>query len=108
MPGSANASAGLRSWPRSSPTTLRPALANSRAMMLPVQPMPTSTASTSFNLRVMTGPSRKIGDGLRVLLVALAAISLDFFPIGGGQAGIADHAPGRLVAIAAIDRIGEE
>jgi hypothetical protein len=51
--------AGFMSGPRSSPTTCRPAFVSSPAMMLPVQPMPTMTASTSFNRVVMAAPYEK-------------------------------------------------
>jgi hypothetical protein len=39
----------VRTAPRSSPTTRRPAAASSLAMMLPAQPMPMTTASTGFS-----------------------------------------------------------
>jgi hypothetical protein len=55
-PGRMKSSRGLRSWPRSSPTTPTPALVSSRAMMPPVHPMPTTTASTSFNRVAMGRP----------------------------------------------------
>src|SRR5690348_11475631 len=52
-PGSAKSSRAVRFGPRSSPTTLRPTLVNSRARMLPVQPTPITTASTSLRIVVM-------------------------------------------------------
>src|ERR1700722_2610339 len=52
--------------------------------------------------------SRKVGDGARRLVVFLAQIFLELFPVGGRQARITDHLPGRLVAVAAVDRVGEE
>src|SRR5262245_38695337 len=106
--GRAKFSRGVRSDPRSSPTTVRPALVSSRAMMLPVQPMPTMTASTSFNRVAMSAPSRKVGDRLRLGDVALAAILLDQVRVGCRQAGETQHLPGHLVAIAAVDRVGEK
>ncbi len=109
MLGSAKCSRGTRSSPRSRPTTVSPALVSSRAMMLPVQPMPTMTASTSFNRVVMpASPSRKIRDGLRLDDVALVAVLIDQCRIDRGEPRIAHHAPGGLVAVAPIDRIGEE
>src|SRR5262249_47157553 len=51
---------------------------------------------------------RKIRDRLRLDEIALVAILIDAVGIERRQARIADHLPGRLVAIAAIDRIGEE
>src|SRR6478736_2443388 len=108
MAGSAKSCAGERLAPRSRPTTESPALVSSRAMMLPVQPMPTSTASTCFSFLAMVLPSAEIGDGLRFDADLLAPIGLGLGGPGRGQAGIADHAPGNLVAIAAIHGIGEE
>src|SRR6195256_4012353 len=109
MLGSAKFSPGVMSSPRSSPTTVSPAFVSSRAMMLPVQPMPTMTASTSFNrVAIAAPPLREIRDRLRIDHVALVAIVIDQGGIDRRQAGIADHPPTRLVAVAAIDRIGEE
>src|SRR5262249_28222717 len=51
---------------------------------------------------------RKVRDRARRLVVLLAVIGFEFFAIGRRQARIADHLPGRLVAVAAVDRIGEE
>src|SRR5438105_2272763 len=99
-------SPGIRSGPRSNPTTFSPALVSSRAMIAPVQPMPTITASTSFK-RVVIAASRKIGDRLRRGRVTLAPVFIDQVRIGGRQAGEAEHLPGDLVAIAAIEGIGE-
>src|SRR6266480_4458546 len=56
IPGSAKSAFGVRLAPRSRPTTVSPALVSSRAMMLPVQPMPTSTASTCFSFLAMARP----------------------------------------------------
>src|SRR5262245_51495902 len=106
--GSAKFSRGVRSDPRSSPTTVSPALVSSRAMMLPVQPMPTMTASTSFNRVAMSPSSRKVGNRLRIGNVALAAILLDQIGVGRRQAGKAHHLPRRFVAVAAVDRIGKK
>src|SRR5258707_13403796 len=109
MFGKEKCSRGVRSSPRSSPTTVRPALVSSRAMMLPVQPMPTMTASTSFKRVVMSGsPLRKVRDGLRFHLITFVAIFIDQGGIDRRQAWVSDHPPARLVASAAVDRIGEE
>src|SRR5438876_7204582 len=109
IPGNVKSLPGTRSGPRSSPTTLRPVLVNSRARIEPVQPIPTMTASTSFKRVAMAiAPSRKVGDRLRLDEIALVAILIDAVGVERGQARIADHLPGRLVAVAAIDRIGEE
>src|SRR5262245_39274873 len=51
---------------------------------------------------------RKIRDRLRLDEIALVAILIDAVGIERRQARIADHLPGRLVAVAAVDRIGEE
>src|ERR1700730_1970768 len=108
--GRAKSSRGDLSTPRSRPTTVRPALVSSRAMMLPDQPMPTMTASTDFIVLAMMWlrVSREVGDGLRLDHALLAGIFKRLAGIGRGQARIADHAPGDFVAIAAVDRIGKE
>src|SRR5215472_5429329 len=103
-----NSSAGLRSAPRSSPTTLRPALVSSRERIAPVKPMPTTTASVSFNRFAIAASSTEVCDRLRVRDIAPATEGIDLVGIGGGQAGEAQHLPADLVAVAAIDRIGEE
>src|SRR5262249_32606227 len=97
MFGSVKCSPGVRSPPRSSPTTVKRALLSSRAMMLPGHSMPTMTASTSFNRVAMSAYSRKVGNGLRLDDVALAAILLDQVGVGGRQAREANHLPGGLV-----------
>src|SRR5580693_1736484 len=99
----------MRSGPRSSPTTLSPALVSSRAMMAPVQPMPTMTASTSFSLvAIVASGSREIRDRPRRRDVALVVIGIDLFAVERRQAREAEHLPGDLVAVAAVHRIGEE
>src|SRR5215469_6630354 len=108
MEGREKSSAAVRSCPRSSPTTLRPALVSSRARMAPVQPIPTMTASTSLSLVAMAASSGEVGDRLRPRGVALAAILVDLVRVGGGQAGEADQLPSGLVAVAAVHGIGEE
>src|SRR5262249_16077568 len=91
------------------PTTVSPALVSSRARMLPVQPMPTMTASTSFNrVAISLLPSREIRDRLRLDDVALVAILLDQVGIDRRQSGEAKHLPCDLVAVTAVDWIGEE
>src|SRR6266566_7105535 len=102
-------SATLRSAPRSSPTTLRPAFVNSRARIAPEKPMPITIASMSFNrVAIAASSSRKVCDRLRLGHVTSVAVVIDLVGVGGGQAGEADQFPGDLVTIAAIDRIGEE
>src|SRR5579862_5946526 len=108
MLGRVKSSAGMRFGPRSRPTTLSPALVSSRARMLPVQPTPITTASTSLSVVTMVVSSRKIGDRLGRQIDLLAAIFIDRVAIDRGEAGIADHLPPHLVAIAAIDRVGEK
>src|SRR5579871_3452775 len=108
-PGSAKSSRAVRLAPRSRPTTFRPTLVSSRARMLPVQPTPITTASTSLRTVAMVVPSlREVRDRARWLVVLLAEVCLDVLLVGGGQARIAHHLPRRLVAVAAVDRIGEE
>src|SRR6478735_2639866 len=52
--------------------------------------------------------SGEIGDRVRRLVVLLAEIRPDLFAVSGWQAGIADHLPRRHMAVAAVDRVGEE
>src|SRR6185436_20630188 len=101
-------SRGVRIAPRSRAMTFSPALVSSRARMLPVQPMPITTASTSFNTVAMAPlPLRKVRDGLRSLVIFLAEIGLDFLAIARRQAREADHLPCNLVLVAAVNRVGE-
>src|SRR5499427_10106798 len=107
--GKAKSSRVLRLAPRSRPTTLRPNLVSSRARMLPVNPTPMQTASTSLRTVAMARSLLgKVRDRARRLVVLLAEIGLDLFAVGRRQARIADHLPPCHVAIAAIDRVGEE
>src|SRR6185312_2415024 len=99
----------MRSLPRSSPTTLSPALVSSRAMMAPVQPMPTMTASTSFSfVAIARAPLREICDRTRRRDVALVVVGVDLLAVERRQAREAEHLPPDLVAVAAVHRIGEE
>src|SRR5882672_6549371 len=95
--------------PRSRPTTLSPALVSSRDRMLPVQPMPMTTASTSLSfVTIAPAPLRKVRNRLRFLVVFLVVVGLDLVAITRGQTGKADHLPRHLVLVAAIHGIGEE
>src|SRR6202011_2345769 len=86
-----------------------PAFVNSRERIAPQKPMPITTASVSFSfVTIAASVSREVGDRLRIRDIALVAEGIDLVGIGGGQAGEAEHLPADLVAIAAIDRIGEE
>src|SRR5262249_54959304 len=98
----------MRSGPRSSPTTLSPALVSSRAAIAPVQPIPTMTASTSFKRVTMLLPSRKVRDRLGWSDVAFVDIGVDLVGVGGRQAWEPEHCPRDLIAVAAIHRVGEE
>src|SRR5258708_663893 len=109
MEGIAKTSRGVRTAPRSKPTTFSPALVSSRERMLPVQPMPMTTASTSLSLVTIVSPlSREVRDRLRGLVVFLVEVGLDLLAITRGQAWEADHLPRHLVLVAAIDRVGKE
>src|SRR5262245_49460283 len=108
MRGRTNSSCGLLSGPRSRPTTVKPAIVSSLASIAPVSPTPMTTQSTSFSFVTMALSSREVGDRLGLGDVALVAILVDLVGVGRGQAGIAEHAPRCLVAIAAVDGIGEE
>src|SRR5579872_7104912 len=69
----------------------------------------TLAASAAPRKRSLMSPSsRKVGDGLRRRIEAFVAIGLDLVGIERRETGKSDHLPGGLVAIAAIDRIGEE
>src|ERR1017187_7705079 len=83
-----------------------PASVSSLARMPPVQPSPTMTTSTSFILVVMACPSAHVRDAERLVRERLAAILFDVIAMHGDDAGKADDRPSRLVAVAAIDRIG--
>src|SRR5262249_54881039 len=76
--------------------------------MAPVQPMPTMTASTSFNRVAIAPSSREVRDRLRIRDIFLVAVGVDLVRIDRRQAGEAEHLPPRLVAVAAIDRVAEE
>src|SRR3954471_65415 len=114
-----------RQRPRSRPTTCNPASASSLARIVPLKPTPTITASTGFSL-VATSVLFHEQHVLRVTVLverALAfqdvddrhrqrvvrhAVLLDMLRVDGGYAGKADQLPADLVAVAAVDRIGEE
>src|ERR1700712_2931295 len=67
------------------------------------------TTSTSLSLVAMVASlSGKIADGFGFEIELLAAIIERMAAVVRRQARIADHLPRDLVAVAAIDRIGEE
>src|ERR1700726_2788746 len=74
--------------------------------MPPVQPSPTMTTSTSLSFVVMARPSTHVRDADGLVRERLAAIGLDMIAMHRDDAGKADDRPSRLVAVAAIDRIG--
>src|SRR5882757_3932592 len=92
--------------PRSSATTFMPASVSSLARMPPVQPNPTMTTSTSLSFVVMARPSTHVRDAERLVRKRLAAILLHMIAMHRDDAGKADDGPSRLVAVAAVDRIG--
>src|SRR3977135_3583906 len=75
--------------------------------MPPVQPSPTMTASLSFNLVAMSSSSAHVGDADGIGRKFLVAILLDILPMHRDRAGESDQSPARLVAVAAVDRVGE-
>src|SRR5882672_3824721 len=115
-----------RQRPRSRPTTLNPASASSLARMVPLSPTPTTTASTGLS-RVAIGsvlpreqhvlrmpglverrlPLEDVDDRYRQRVVRHAVL-LNVLRVHRGDAGKADQLPADLVAVAAVDRIGEE
>src|SRR5690349_7602157 len=108
MKGSAKSVSGVRILPRSKPTTRSPALVSSRARILPVQPMPITTASTSLSRVTISDALGEIADRARLGAIALAAIGLDRGLVIRHQAGITQHLPPGQVAIAAVIGVGEE
>src|SRR5438105_3363843 len=122
MPKSGSVS---RQRPRSRPTTCNPASASSLARMVPLRPTPTTTASTGFNRVAMSVLShQKHMLGMAVLVehrfilqnvedrhrqrVVWHAVLLDVLRIDGRYAREAHQLPADLLAVAAVDRIGEE
>src|SRR5260370_30399287 len=94
--------------PRSSATTFRPASVSSLERMPPVQPRPTTTTSTSLSfVAIAPSPSAHVRDADGIALEFLVAEFLDIFAMHRDDAGEADHAPARLVAVAAVDRVGK-
>src|SRR5436305_3913782 len=83
-----------------------PASVSSLARMPPLQPNPTMTTSTSLSFVVMARPSTHVRDAERLVRERPAAILLDVIAMHRDDAGKADDGPARLVAVAAIDRIG--
>src|SRR5437763_13495857 len=76
--------------------------------MPPVQPRPTTTTSTSFNLVTMPlSPSAHVGDADGIGGKFLVSEFLHVFPVDRDCAGKADQSPARLVAVAAVDGIAE-
>src|SRR3978361_1296192 len=74
--------------------------------MPPVQPNPTMTTSTSLSFVVMACPSTHVRDAERLVRERLAAILLDVIAMHRDDAGKSDDGPARLVAVAAVDRVG--
>src|ERR1051325_1091504 len=104
-------------------TTLSPARVSASARIEPVQPSPTMTASTGGNLRVIgPGPPQKAPlaaalSARRPFGAALDAnrrqriglvVALHPVAVVVARTREADHFPANHVAVAAIDRIGEE
>src|SRR5262249_29444285 len=124
-----------RSWPRSSPTTLRPAFVSSAAMIPPTQPTP--TMPTSAFLLATSHPSRRLVRGRvgrllragrrrahrrsdrcraglerqRLLLVRIRLAAEDVLLVQVAPAhrvtGEADPLPADHVAVAAVGGVGE-
>src|SRR5690348_3333059 len=95
-----------------------PAPVSSWARIEPVQPRPMITTSVDGSMRVMAcalahcgasmgDPSRPAGDADRWQRVALV-VALDPVAVVVARAREAQHLPADHVAVAAIDRIGEE
>src|SRR5262249_9805430 len=94
--------------PRSSATTFKPLSVNSFERMPPVQPRPTITTSTSFILVAMSSSVlTHVGDAERIGGVFLVTKLLDILRMQSDNSGKPDYLPTRLIAVAAIDRVGE-
>src|SRR5215470_2320561 len=94
--------------PRSSATTFKPASVSSLAKMPPVQPRPTITTSTSLSLVAMCRPpSAHVRNADRFIGERLVLEFLDVLAVHRDRAREADQPPAGLVAVAAMDRIGE-
>src|SRR5262245_51758353 len=94
--------------PRSSATTFNPALVSSAERIPPVQPSPTTTASTSGSLVAMVASSSaQVRNALGVCDVLAVAEFRDVLAMYRDDAGKAHQLPARLVAVAAVDRVGE-
>src|SRR5216683_6900543 len=76
--------------------------------MPPVQPRPTTTTSTSFSLVTMLlSPSAHVGNADGIGWKFLVPVFLYVLAMHRDGAGKADQFPPRLVAVAAVDRVGE-
>src|SRR6266545_3981120 len=94
--------------PRSSATTFNPASASSFARMPPVQPRPTITTSTSLSFVAMyRPPSAHVRNADRIIGERLVLEFLDVLPMHRDRAWETDQPPAGLVAVAAMDRVGE-
>src|SRR5215468_626218 len=94
--------------PRSSATTFNPASVSSFARMPPVQPRPTITTSTSLSFVAMCRPpSAHVRNADRFIGERLVFEFLDILAMYRDRAREADQPPAGLVAVAAMDRIGE-
>src|SRR6478672_5295457 len=92
--------------------TSSPSSVSSCAMIEPVQPSPIMTTSFLGSLRAMAAsmlrrPFRAAGhaDGRERKALVVAIDPVEIIVAG---AGVADHRPRRHVAVAAVDRVGEE
>src|SRR5690242_5737476 len=94
--------------PRSSATTFKPASVSSFARMPPVQPRPTITTSTSLSFVAMCRPpSAHVRNADRIIGERFVLVFLDVLAMHRDRAREADQPPAGLVAIAAMDRVGE-
>src|SRR3954469_8570534 len=96
--------------PRSRASTCRPASVSSFAIMLAVQPKPTSTTSTAARRVAMsTRPHGAVAPGdAHERHVVLLAVLIHLGDVVVARARKADELPADEIAVAAIHRIGEE
>src|SRR5262245_66499327 len=94
--------------PRSSATTFKPDSTSSFARMPPVQPRPTITTSTSLSFVAMCRPpSAHVRSADRFIGERLVFEFLDVLAMHRDRAREADQSPAGLIAIAAMDWVGE-
>src|SRR5215470_7697028 len=95
-----------RLWPRSRPTTFKPAFVSSEAMMPPTQPTPTITTSTSGSATSLSSCSYsralRQGPGLHPVGLHLEDVLAVLEPVCVGVPGGPEPLPPDEVVIASV------